>query len=300
MKILTIFCLLVISSTPLFGQNMGVKLPVSTLPNTTLDVNGSVAFREGTTALPLVNGANNNIVLGDMSFVRITGPTADFNVSGFGNGQNGRILVISNETTALLTLKNLSALSNAINQIRTTGVDIIIRPNGTATLIYNTTVQKWLIISAQGWVNIPADGNETFIVKPMDESIVNLTTPQDDDDFIFTVGSNDIWLVEGILFVNDGGSDSGLSLAFDVGTATEKISAIGYAGGSLIKKIHINATAVTYDLGADNTNSVHFKGIIIGPASGTATFKIKWAQKNNKPTPTVVLQNSFAQFTKVR
>ena len=63
---------------------MGVKLPVSTLPVTTLDVNGSVAFREGATTLPLISSAaNDNVALGDYSLFRISGPTASFNITGF-------------------------------------------------------------------------------------------------------------------------------------------------------------------------------------------------------------------------
>jgi hypothetical protein len=45
---------------------MGVNLPVSTLPNTTLDVNGSVAFREGM-ALSLANGVNSDVALLDFT-----------------------------------------------------------------------------------------------------------------------------------------------------------------------------------------------------------------------------------------
>jgi hypothetical protein len=47
MRILLIFVCLALQIN-LNAQNMGVKLPVSTTPNTTFDVNGSVAFREGT------------------------------------------------------------------------------------------------------------------------------------------------------------------------------------------------------------------------------------------------------------
>src|SRR6185436_20467446 len=68
-------------------QNIGVG---TATPKTKLDVNGSIAWREGP-ALILVNGVNTDIVIGTNSFFRITGPTTAFSINGFTGGVDGRI-----------------------------------------------------------------------------------------------------------------------------------------------------------------------------------------------------------------
>jgi hypothetical protein len=152
MRFFTIFLFLTLYCG-LYAQNMGVKLPVSTLPNATLDVNGSTAFREGT-ALTLANGSNNDITLGDYSFYRILGPTAAFSITGFGNGQNGRVLFLMNATAHNMTLNNLNASSTLVNRINTGSNDnLTLAPSGSVTLIYNATLQKWAVFSKSGELN---------------------------------------------------------------------------------------------------------------------------------------------------
>jgi hypothetical protein len=153
MKNLIFFCFLVGQLTLLKAQNMGVKLPASTLPNTTLDVNGSVAFREGT-ALVVGNGANHNVSLAssEYSLFRITAPTAAYSITGFTNGQNGRFLTLINATGQLMTLTNL-ATSSAGNQINTGGTDLTLGANGVATLVYNSSLTQWVVTGGQGFLS---------------------------------------------------------------------------------------------------------------------------------------------------
>jgi trimeric autotransporter adhesin len=134
----------------LIAQNMGIKLPASTLPNTTLDVNGAVSYREGT---PLVvsNGINNNVVLDSMSFYRITAPTANFTITGLTNGQNGRVLILVNATSFTMTLGHLTGTSTAANQIKTaSSADLIVASNGIVNLMYNTNLTKWIVVGVMG------------------------------------------------------------------------------------------------------------------------------------------------------
>jgi hypothetical protein len=130
---------------------MGVKLPVSTLPNTTLDVNGSAALREGL-ALTLANGVNSDVVLSDYSLFRITGPTLGFSITGFTGGQNGRVLTLINATSQILSFTNAST-SLAANQINTGGSALNLAANGVATLIYNSTLAQWVVTGGQGFTN---------------------------------------------------------------------------------------------------------------------------------------------------
>jgi hypothetical protein len=152
MRILNLSIILIFQIS-LYAQNMGIKLSSGTLPNTTLDVNGSVAFREGT-ALTLANGANNNISLASSEYAlfRVTGPSAAFSITGFTNGQNGRILTLINATTQLMTLTNL-ATSSAGNQICTGSSTLILGINGVVTLVYNSFLGYWVVTGGQGFVS---------------------------------------------------------------------------------------------------------------------------------------------------
>jgi Chaperone of endosialidase len=148
-RIQAFFALLAIPLS-ISAQNMGIKLPVSTLPNTTLDVNGAVSYREGT-ALNLTSLVNDNIALSDMSFYRITGAIADFSVTGFTNGKDGRMLFLINSTSFNMTLGQQTVTSSAANQINTgSGTDLIIGANGMVTLMYNLALQKWVVFSKSG------------------------------------------------------------------------------------------------------------------------------------------------------
>ena len=95
--------LFVIFSFGLHAQNVGIKMTGT--PNAVLDVNGSVAIREGT-PLSIANGTNNNVAVDSMSYYRLTAPTAAFTITGFTNGLDGRILTLINATNFTMTLKH--------------------------------------------------------------------------------------------------------------------------------------------------------------------------------------------------
>jgi hypothetical protein len=135
-------------SSKIYSQKAGINLATGSTPNTTLDVNGSVAFRGGT-AISLANGVNNDVILGDYSLFRITGPTAAFSITGFTNGANGRVLTIINATSQNMSLANQTT-SNPINQIQTTGSDVTLAANGVVTLIYNSVSNKWVLANVYG------------------------------------------------------------------------------------------------------------------------------------------------------
>lgn len=71
MRTLTTLFIVLGLPVSLIAQSTGINLPVSTLPNTMLDVNGSVSFREGI-ALVLANGVNSDVALTDYCFILFT------------------------------------------------------------------------------------------------------------------------------------------------------------------------------------------------------------------------------------
>lgn len=135
----------------------------------TIDIAGSLGFTSEASAA--VNGANQNFKLGQFtggaSYVRITGPTAAFNIGGLatvfsGTGPfDGRIAILNNTTSQAMTLNNEDAGSTATNRITTpTGASVTL-PTGSsqAMLIYSGSESRWRLLSttpsplaAQGFI----------------------------------------------------------------------------------------------------------------------------------------------------
>ena len=144
------------------AQNVGIG---TNDPKVKLDINGSLALREGP-ALTLVNGgasggANDNIVLPDITtgvkagFYRITGPTAAFSVFGIvpTTGADGQLVTLVNTTNNVMTIKN-NASSTAANGFKTlTGSDMVsVAGNSSVTIQYNKTESRWYVTGSQNYV----------------------------------------------------------------------------------------------------------------------------------------------------
>lgn len=116
-------------------------------PNTTLDVNGDVALRMG--AITAVTGNNNNIVIGNRSFIRITGPAGNFTITGIAGGYDGKMVILYNATATRMALSNESTSSTAANRINTLGNTINTTAAGgsSVTLIYDATSSRWIVTS---------------------------------------------------------------------------------------------------------------------------------------------------------
>jgi hypothetical protein len=117
-------------------------------PNTKLDIKGDFAFRQNEISLTDFFNINNNVETDGFSAIRIVGPTANFSITGFRAGVDGKILTIINLTGFNMTISNLSTLSNADNRINTlNGADLVTTGNGSITLQYSTADQRWIVIA---------------------------------------------------------------------------------------------------------------------------------------------------------
>lgn len=99
----------------------------------------------------VVNGANANVSIGDVSFVKLTGPTGAFSISGFTGGANGRRLTVYNSVAFAWTITN-NATSTAANRILTlTGGDVVLAARqSAATFVYDSTQSLWILVSQNG------------------------------------------------------------------------------------------------------------------------------------------------------
>lgn len=160
-KTLFFTCLLFISLT-IFGQGVGISTTAIT-PNTTLDVNGDFSLRQGSNIV-LTNGTNNDVVIGDYSFYKITGPTATFSITGFSGGVDGKIIVIYNLTNQPMIIANNSSLSSANNRVFTLGGDILTPADSSSlTLQYSATENKWIVIASHNSSSVQMKGNYSAV-----------------------------------------------------------------------------------------------------------------------------------------
>jgi hypothetical protein len=120
----------------------------------TLDVNGSVAMR--VSSLALNNGSNNNIVISNGAFIRIAGPTGDFEINSIAGGTDGRMIILFNATNFNMTIKDegTGTVGNTIYCPDTGATplgaaDIVVKKKGSATLIYSAADAHWVIVSTR-------------------------------------------------------------------------------------------------------------------------------------------------------
>jgi len=145
------------ASSALWNANKIQGVTVSSTAPTTgqvLTYNGTnwapaaaTAGAGGSTFTYNTNAANNNnVAIGGYSFVRITGPNAQFTITGITAGTDGQILTLYNTTNNNMILSDQSNSSTAANRIMTlNGSTANTNGAGTMTLIYSATDARWII-----------------------------------------------------------------------------------------------------------------------------------------------------------
>jgi len=119
-------------------------------PQTYLDINGDMSIKPYNLALGPAGGPYSNVLTGNRSFLHITGPIAPFSISGFQNGQDGKVLMVVNMSGQNMTIENLNNGSDPINRINTlSGNNIVTTGNGAVTLIYSGEENRWLVTAVR-------------------------------------------------------------------------------------------------------------------------------------------------------
>lgn len=115
---------------------------------TLLTSSGALSY--GQTPLPLANGSNNDISVGYATYVRVSGPTGSFTITGIADGEAGRPLVIRNSTAQQMTIADQSASSASSNRIITgTGADLVLTGSTgqSVTLVYDAVSMRWVVVA---------------------------------------------------------------------------------------------------------------------------------------------------------
>lgn len=107
-------------------------------------------------ATPLANvtiangSSNDDMDIGDATFVHLDGSSSNFDITGFAGGTNGRMLIIYNTGNGHMRLRNEdsdSAPENRIWTLRGGGGVLPTTSQGAITLIYDGAVQRWIAVS---------------------------------------------------------------------------------------------------------------------------------------------------------
>ncbi|MBS1903401.1 MAG: hypothetical protein JSS75_06850 [Bacteroidetes bacterium] len=135
---------LLVNNTDGTARKIGVN---TNSPATGVDVNGDVSLRQ--TGFSANNGNNNDISIGGMSFVRISGPTAAFTITGIAGGVDGKMVILFNSTSQTMTVSHQDVASTtAADRILCKATNnVSVGQYGVVTLIYSTNESRWVVVS---------------------------------------------------------------------------------------------------------------------------------------------------------
>ncbi len=274
-------------------------------PVTSMDINGSYATKS--TTLTLSNGRNDNISIGNSSFVRIIGPTAPFSVSGIANGTNGKRVRLANLTGQDWTIMDSSSFSTLGNRIETnTNSDIIISgPVPILDMIYDSVSNQWLLGTLNANQVIGAVGSIIYKYKTADESVTSSATIQDDDHLSFNVNAGETWELSGELQADNVSNNVDIKLAFQLPTnAFMRIYTTGIqdAGGNAIQGNGLISTSnatKTIQINGGVSTLITFRGIFV-TASNAGSVKFRWAQGTANTSTTTVRSYSYMKLIRVK
>jgi len=147
---------------------------------------------------------------------------------------------------------------------------------GDGSIWYNTTTDK-LYARINGATKELGGGGMSLIVKEANESVLNSTTLQDDDELLFAVAANEVWQFEGVLNV-DASSNPDIKITFtgpsgsvgSYGCISQDISNNTVAGSAALGGTTVIATA------AQNKVIRYWGAIHNGANAGNLT--LQWAQ----------------------
>lgn len=272
--------------------------------NVQLDINGGYATRQKT--LTLSNGRNDNIDIGDYSFVRIVGPTAPFSISGICCGTDGKRCRIANMTGQDWTIMDSSSSSTLGNRIETnTNSDVTVKgPVPVLDMIYDSASNQWLLGTLNANQVIGAIGSIVYVYKTADESVTSSATIQDDDHISFSLNAYETWELNGELQADNVSNNVDIKIAwqFPAGaTARFYVTGIQDAGGNAIQGnglITGSNTPKTIQINSGVSSLISVRGIIkMGSTSGT--LKLRWAQGTANLSTTTLRAYSYAKIIRV-
>ena len=174
-----------------------------------------------------------------------------------------------------------------------------VNPTDGQVLQYSTDSSKYIPTTPA------SSGGDTYIIKAADEYVNSSTTLQDDNDFYFSVGSGEAYIVEFVLFTSSASADPDIKINLymeDVTIMTSALSglstdltitSIGHYG-NLVQQLNSATFGIASGGGTFITGYCYFQN-----DADTDTFKIQWAQAASNVAASIISQGSYMRYRKV-
>ncbi len=99
----------------------------------------------------IANGSSNdNMDIGDATFIHLSGSNSNFDITGFQGGTNGKMIIVYNTGNGHMRIQDEDSGSTAANRIWTlqggSGV-LQTTSKGAVTFVYDGTVQRWIAVA---------------------------------------------------------------------------------------------------------------------------------------------------------
>jgi len=282
----------------------------TTGPAVSLDINGDVATRR-TDIGSLTNGTNNNVNAANTSNLRITGPTANFTITGLTGGHEGKRIHLYNATGYTMFLANQNTSSTDTCRIVTlAGGDIGLVPVGTdgsaIDLIYDGSISRWVATSIQSNQTTGVVGTPQSLLRGSDRNYSSGTLTND-TTLSFTVGASQTWEIDGVLTIIGSTSTTALGMAINIpGTPSlVSIAATGLATGTSASNgigtnlISANTTVTANPLKCGTTQSIVLVHGVFTTGSTTGTVYMQFDLGGGSGTVTVQAA-TFMRVTRIQ
>jgi hypothetical protein len=140
--------------------------------------------------------------------------------------------------------------------------------------------------------NLNVVGPHVRIRKSADETVVNSTTLQNDNELLFAIGANEAWVFEMMLYYS-GNTAGDLRVAWTIPSGT--VGVWTAAGVSQSSNAHeIRGVGILSNLDFDiplSSNGVLIMGSALAAATA-GTIQMQWAQVTSFGTPTTIAAGS--------
>ncbi len=283
--------------------NVGVGL---TNPQVIMDLNGGFAAHP--TNDTLSNGVNNNIPVGNYSFIRIVGPTAPFTITGMVAGVDGQHVRLCNITGQDMTIADSSALSSLGNRIETNvNADILIKgPVPILDMTYDAATAQWLLGTLNANQIIGSIGSIQYATKSANTVRTNTAVVANDPDLFIPMSANQTWELNGELDFTNPANNIDCKIAFTIPTgSTMKIMFTGIqdAGGNAIQgngQLQASGVSRTVAINAAVSTLITIRGII-STSSSSGDVTLKWAQGTASAANSTTLNSgSYLKIIRVK
>jgi hypothetical protein len=115
------------------------------------EIETAVYFREGNAIE--VAGNLDDLIIPDATFIRLTGGTGGFDVTGIAGGEDGRIVLLFNDTNYNMTLRDESTAaataSLAENRLEIFTNSRQLGARAVCMFVYASSLQRWVLVSYQ-------------------------------------------------------------------------------------------------------------------------------------------------------